>query len=338
MHESAHTAPIGESGMSSSYQEHVTAHGHAGHTHGRGSIDPPRVREVADGAYAYIQPDGTWWINNTGFLVGPDGVVAIDACATEARTRAFLDTIATYTSAPVRTLINTHHHGDHTNGNHLFGAATIVAHEKTRAEILAAGIADVSPVWPGVEWGDLRPAAPFVTYEEGITVHAGELRAQVRHFGPAHTSNDSVVWLEEQGVLYTGDLIFHGGTPFLLMGSPGGYLEVLASIRELGATTLVPGHGEVCGPEQIDVAIGYTTFLLDTARKGREAGLDPLTLARETDLGEYAALSDPERIVGNLHRAYAELGGAERAAPIVVADALGDMITYNGGRPLTCHA
>lgn len=319
--------------MSSTYQDHATTPAHT-----RGHTDPPRVREVADGAFAYIQPDGTWWINNTGFLVGPDGVVAIDACATEARTRAFLDTIATYTDAPVRTLINTHHHGDHTNGNHLFGAATIVAHEKTRAEIFAAGVLDVSPIWPGVEWGDVRPAAPFLTYTDRITLHVGELRAQVEHFGPAHTSNDSVVWLEEQGVLYTGDLIFHGGTPFLLMGSPGGYLEVLARIKELGASTLVPGHGEVCGPEQIDVAIGYTTFLLDTARRGREAGLDPLTLARETDLGEYAALSDPERIVGNLHRAYAELGGAERAAPIDVVEALGEMIAYNGGKPLSCHA
>ena len=306
------------------------------HDHDR--MDPPRVQEVADGAYEYIQPDGTWWINNTGFLVGPEGVVAIDGCSTEARTRAFLETIAAHTDAPVLTLINTHHHGDHTNGNYLFDRATIVAHEKTREEILASGIMEVEAIWPGVGWGDLRASAPFLTYTEGITVYAGDLRAQVRHFGPAHTSNDSVVWLEEQSVLYTGDLIFNGGTPFLLMGSPEGYLEVLGRIKELGATTLVPGHGEVCGPEQIDFAIGYTNFLLDTARKGREAGLDPLTVARETDLGEYAALSDPERIVGNLHRAYAELDGGERAGQIDIYAALGDMVTFNGGKPLSCHA
>ncbi|OPC80560.1 MBL fold metallo-hydrolase [Embleya scabrispora] len=306
------------------------------HDHGR--MDPPRVQEVADGAYAYIQPDGTWWINNTGFLVGPEGVVAIDGCATEARTRTFQETIAKHTDAPVRTLINTHHHGDHTNGNYLFETATIVAHEKTRTEILNLGIMEVESIWPGVGWGGVRAVPPFLTFTEGVTVYAGDLRAQVRHFGAAHTSNDSVVWLEEQSVLYTGDLIFNGGTPFLLMGSPAGYLEVLEKVKELGAATLVPGHGEVCGPDQIDYAIGYTEFVLETARKGLEAGLDPLSVARETDLGEYAALSDSERIVGNLHRAYAELGGVERAGAIDIYAALGDMVTFNGGKPLSCYA
>ncbi|MFI6978091.1 MBL fold metallo-hydrolase [Embleya sp. NPDC050154] len=306
------------------------------HDHGR--MDPPRVQEVADGAYAYIQPDGTWWINNTGFLVGPEGVVAIDGCATEARTRTFLETIAKHTDAPVRTLINTHHHGDHTNGNYLFESATIVAHENTRTEILNLGIMEVESIWPGVGWGGVRAVPPFLTFTDGVTVYAGDLRAQVRHFGAAHTSNDSVVWLEEQGVLYTGDLIFNGGTPFLLMGSPAGYLEVLERVKQLGATTLVPGHGEVCGPEQIDYAIGYTNFVLETARKGLDAGLDPLSVARETDLGEYAALSDPERIVGNLHRAYAELNGVERAGAIDIYGALGDMVTFNDGKPLSCFA
>ncbi|MFE5330262.1 MBL fold metallo-hydrolase [Embleya sp. NPDC056575] len=306
------------------------------HDHGR--MDPPRVQEVADGAYAYIQPDGTWWINNTGFLVGPEGVVAIDGCATEARTRTFQETIAKHTDAPVRTLINTHHHGDHTNGNYLFETATIVAHEKTRTEILNLGIMEVESIWPGVGWGGVRAVPPFLTFTEGVTVYAGELRAQVRHFGAAHTSNDSVVWLEEQSVLYTGDLIFNGGTPFLLMGSPAGYIEVLEKVKELGATTLVPGHGEVCGPDQIDYAIGYTEFVLETARKGLDAGLDPLSVARETDLGEYAALSDSERIVGNLHRAYAELGGVERAGAIDIYAALGDMVAFNGGKPLSCYA
>ena len=66
--------------------------------------------------------------------------------------------------------------------------------------------------------------------------------------------------------------------------------------------------------------------------------MTPLEAARGTDLGEYAELLDPERIVGNLHRAYAEINGAERGAPIDIMAAFADMITYNGGRPLTCHA
>jgi cyclase len=63
-----------------------------------------------------------------------------------------------------------------------------------------------------------------------------------------------------------------------------------------------------------------------------------LEVARNCDLGEYAALLDSERIVGNLHRAYLELDGAARGALIDLPTAIGDMLAYNGGRPLTCHA
>ncbi|WP_436791100.1 MBL fold metallo-hydrolase [Yinghuangia sp. YIM S10712] len=296
----------------------------------------PQVQEVADGVFAYIQPDGTWWINNTGFLVGGGGVIAVDTCATEHRTRAYADTIARVSGgAPVRTLVNTHHHGDHTHGNWLFPAATIVGHEETRTEILRQGLTDYDAVWPGVDWGEVRVAPPFLTFRDAVTLYAGDTRAEVRHFGvAAHTTNDSVVWLPDHGVVFTGDLVFNGGTPFLLMGSPAGSLHALEQLRALGAPTLVPGHGPVCGPEQIDVTAGYVRFVMETAEAGRAAGLTPLDAAREADLGEYAALSDPERLVGNLHRAYAELDGRDVDIEIAVLD----MIVYNGGRPLSCRA
>ena len=80
---------------------------------------------------------------------------------------------------------------------------------------------------------------------------------------------------------------------------------------------------------------GYLNFVLATAGKGIDAGLSPLELARETDLGEYAGWLDSERIVGNLHRAYTDLG----AAPSVdVRAALTDMVEYNNGAPLSCYA
>jgi cyclase len=123
------------------------------------------------------------------------------------------------------------------------------------------------------------------------------------------------------------------------MGAVAGAVEVLEQvIAPLGATTIVPGHGEVSGPELVDDVLGYLRFVLDVARRGQEAGLAPLAAARETDLGPYAHWHDPERIVGNLHRAYAELDGAERGAPLDLAAALGEMVSYNGGQPLTCLA
>ena len=81
-------------------------------------------------------------------------------------------------------------------------------------------------------------------------------------------------------------------------------------IKPLEPRTIVPGHGEVCGPEAIDDVLGYLRFVLATARRARAAGLSPLEAARDTDLGQYAELGDPERIVGNLHRAYVDLAGS----------------------------
>ncbi|GAB2596015.1 MBL fold metallo-hydrolase [Streptomyces capparidis] len=301
---------------------------------------PPRVEEVGDGVFAYIQPDGSWWINNTGFLVGGRGVVSVDSCSTVRRTRAYLDAIAAVTPQPVRTLINTHHHGDHTFGNHLFRGATIVGHEATRAGILDWGAPRSAPFWTEADWGDVVLEPPFLTYTDAVTVWVDELRADVRHVGmPAHTTNDSLVWLPERKVLFSGDLLFNGGTPFLVQGSVAGAIRVLEEVvRPLGAETVVPGHGAVTGPELIDDVLGYLRFVQAAALAGRDAGLTPLETARELDLGEYHDLLDRERIVGNLHRAYAELDGGPPGRPIDVAAALTDMVAYNGGRPLTCLA
>jgi cyclase len=301
----------------------------------------PHVQEVSPGVYAYIQPDGTWWINNTGFLAGPQGVVSIDSCSTERRTRAYQDAIAAVTPAPVRAVVNTHHHGDHTFGNCLFPAAAIIGHERARSEAIAFGPPRDLPFWDGPDWGELSLDPPFVTFTDEIALHAGDLRAEVRYVGtPAHTTNDSIVWIPDRSVLFCGDLIFNGGTPFLLMGSVEGALEVVEQVlRPLGAQTIVPGHGPVfadAGP--LDATADYLRFVLGLARSCVAAGLPPLDAARTADLGRFAGWADRERIVGNLHRACAELAGTPRGGTIDVVAALTDMVAYNGGAPLTCLA
>ena len=321
-------------------------------SHDHRVLPPSRLEEVAEGVFAYIQPDGSWMINNTGFLPARDGVTAIDACSTERRTRNFLETVQTVTRRPVRTLVNTHHHPDHTAGNGLFAQATIVAHDNARQEMRALGLPRNSGVWTDVDYGDLRLTLPFLTFADRLTLWADELRCELLFAGqPAHTNNDIVAWIPERSVLFAGDLLFNGGTPFLLSGSVTGAAEVLETfVRPLGARTIVPGHGPVAGPEIIDEVLSYLQFVRKVALRGRPAGLTPLDAAWDCDLGRYADWSDPERIVGNLHRAYADLAAAEpegtRPADstglppgaVDVPGALADMVTYNGGRPLTCLA
>jgi cyclase len=309
----------------------------SGTRHDHPDTDPSAAElvEVSDGIFAYIQPDGSWWINNTGLLVGDRGAVTVDTCSTERRTRAYRDAIASVTDRPVRTVINTHHHGDHTFGNYQFPGATIVAQDRARAAAIAWGRPSAAPVWTDVDWGAIEIDPPFLTFSDRVTLHVDDLACDVRYIGTAaHTTNDAIVWVPDRGVLFSGDLLFNGGTPFLLQGSVPGALQAVATLRDLGATTIVPGHGPVCGPEVVDRVEAYLRFVLDLAGRGMAAGLSPLEVATEADLGEFAGLLDAERIVGNLHRAYAEARGVE----LDLSAAIGDMITYNGGRPLRCYA
>jgi cyclase len=200
-------------------------------------------------------------------------------------------------------------------------------------------IGGLEGVFEPVEWGELTPAPPDLVLEDRLDLTLGARRVELRYAGtPAHTTGDVVVWLPEAGVLFAGDLLFNGGTPFVLMGSVAGSLEALQLLRRLRPTTIVPGHGAVGGPEQIDAVEEYLIWVQDLARDGREAGLTPLELARQADLGPFADLLDSERLVGNLHRAYAELEGGPMGQPLDISTAFGEMIAFNGGAPLRCLA
>lgn len=314
---------------------------HHGHDHD--PLEPPKLIEVADDVYAYVQHDGSWWINNTGFVVGAEGVVAIDTCSTEKRTRDFLSTMRTVTDADLRVVVNTHHHGDHTHGNYLTHPAAIVAHDNCRDEMLAAGIH--THAYDGVfgdpapDWGDLELAPPMLTFADHMHVHTGDMGMELHYIGgPAHTTNDIVAWLPEQQTLFSGDLVFNGGTPFVLMGSVSGSLAAVERLRAFDAATIVPGHGEVCTPDVLDNLVAYYEFVQQVAADAASSGVTPLEAARDTDLGDFASLTDSERIVGNLYRAMFELGGGEPGGQIDIVAAIADMIAYNDGQPLRCLA
>ncbi|MGP4001282.1 MBL fold metallo-hydrolase [Streptomyces sp. 8N706] len=297
----------------------------------------PHVTEVADGVYAYVQPDGSWCLNNAGLVVGDDSrSLLVDTAATERRARLLRDEVLRRSPLPPCVVVNTHFHGDHTFGNSLFPEALVVAHERTRVEMSAAGL-HLTGLWPDVCWGDIELTLPHFTYRESMTLHIGGVRAELMHIGPAHTTNDTVVWLPEQRVLFTGDLVMSGVTPFCLMGSVSGSLLAMERLRAFGAETVVPGHGAVGGPELIEDNAAYFRWLQETARQGLAADLTPLQLAHEAAPGPYSELLDVERLVPNLHRSYAELRGAAPGAPLDVGALFKEMAAFHGGLP-ACQA
>ncbi|HYM15331.1 MAG TPA: MBL fold metallo-hydrolase [Dehalococcoidia bacterium] len=301
-------------------------------------LPPRRVEEVHGGVFAFVQPDGSWGLNNTGFIVGRDAVLAIDACFTERRTRALIDAVRDRAGPrPVRMLVNTHHHGDHTFGNHLFlPDATIIGHERCRRAILREGLA-AHALFPGVEWGEIVLAPPSVTFTDRLELWLDDMKVELISVAPAHTTNDIVAWLPEQRLLFAGDAVFHGGTPFALAGSVEGWIEALARLRALDAETIVPGHGAICGASVLDDMEEYLRLVQRAGERGVRDGIAPLEMARQLDVGRFGAWLDGERLAANLHRAYSEARGEPRGAPLP-AQAIEDMIAFNGGRPPRCLA
>ncbi|MFG2041503.1 MBL fold metallo-hydrolase [Dactylosporangium sp. NPDC048998] len=306
---------------------------------GPGPGGPPvtALVEVGTSAYAFVQPGGGWCVNNAGVVVGDRRTLLVDTAATKARALALRDAVAALDPRPPGLIVTTHHHGDHHLGNAVFAPpATVVAHDAARPEMAARGTA-LRHVWPDVDWGDLPPALPAVTFTDRLTIRLGRCTVQLRHLGPAHTTNDVVAWLPEQRVLYAGDLVLPEHTPFILMGSLPGSIAATEALLELEPAVVVGGHGPVAGAEAVAATLRYLRWLDALARAGRAAGATPLEVARCADLGEFAAWGEPERLVANLHRAYAELAGAAPGAYLPSAAVFPDMEAYHGG-PLPCHA
>jgi cyclase len=298
--------------------------------------------EVTPAVYAWVQHDGSWWVNNAGAIIGDDGVILVDTCATAQRTRAFLSAVDRAAGgAPVRVAVNTHLHGDHTHGNALLPESTvIVGHQCTREGILADTVLTAPPaVWdPMPRWGIDRHRAPTVIPDGELTLYTGQRQVRVCHPGfPTHTTGDVVGWLPQEGVLFAGDLLFHGVTPLVFMGSVDGALRSLDWIAGFSAAHIIPGHGPIITGEEIELALAahgrYYRLIQETARLGRENNQTPLQAAQSCELGEFANWSDPERLVLNLHRAYCDMTGTD----IDLMAAFTDAIAFNHG-PLRCIA
>ncbi|HEX6237014.1 MAG TPA: MBL fold metallo-hydrolase [Acidimicrobiales bacterium] len=307
----------------------------------RAAPDRAVLHEVVPGAFAWMQPDGTWWINNAGAVTGADGTIVVDTCATEERTRRFLDALAAATGrAPVRMAVNTHQHGDHCYGNSLLPATTVLfGHERMRRGLLEDFIIDGCPAFwdPVPDWGDVSRRVPDVALRADVSLHTGRRRVDLRHpGGPAHTTGDVVAWLPDERVLYAGDLIFHGLTPLAFMGSIEGALRSLDWIAGFDPDHVVPGHGPLVRRSDLARVLGehesYYRFVIDLAAWGRGEGLDPLAAARAADLGSFARWADAERLVLNLHRAYADAAGE----PMDLVASFADALLWNGG-PMATH-
>lgn len=183
---------------------------------------------------------------NIGVVVGDDGVFMIDDQYAPL-TPKIQAAIAQLTDKPVRFVINTHWHGDHTGGNENMGAAgaIIVAHENVRVRMSSE---QFNPWFKRTTPPSPRAALPVVTFGEGVTFHLNGQTIEASHVENAHTDGDSVIWFREANVVHTGDLFFNGFYPFIDTASGGSVNGIIAAVDQLlarvnASTKIIPGHG-----------------------------------------------------------------------------------------------
>jgi glyoxylase-like metal-dependent hydrolase (beta-lactamase superfamily II) len=198
---------------------------------------PLSVRPIHEGVYYVVGGAGS----DTGFIVGKDGVIVVDAKMTAPSARDMLAEIAKITPKPVTTVILTHSDGDHVNGLAGFPTGlTIIAQENCKKE-MEESASSKNPAPP-----DHMPTKT-VGNKESLVING--VKMTLLHYAPAHTSGDLMVYLPELKIVFTGDIIATSQTYTLIHlqkhGSSEGWIETVKGLLKLDADAYVPGHGDL---------------------------------------------------------------------------------------------
>ncbi len=227
------------------------------------------IAEVADGLYVITGPGG-----NIGVRVTGDGVIVIDDKFADNYDEIVAD-IASVTSEPVKYVLNTHHHGDHSGSNAQFAAiAQVIAHKNVRANIMRNN----------------QTGAPSIIYADETSVFLGDAEVQAHHMGRGHTNGDSVIYFPDLRVIHGGDLL-NTGNIFIDYGNGGSFVEwvdTLDNMLALDFVTAIPGHGDLLTKDEVRAFRNKFAALETRARELISQGMAPeefVTTIEAGDLG-----------------------------------------------------
>jgi cyclase len=219
-----------------------------------------KVHQVAQNVYA-LEGEG----GNIGVSVGEDGVLLIDDQFAPL-TQKIVDAVKTITDKPIRFLINTHWHGDHTGGNENFGkmGVIIVAHDNVykRLTVDQVNLLGKTAALP-------KAGLPIITYNDRVVYHINGDEITAYHIPPAHTDTDSFVRFRNANVVHTGDVFASGRYPFIDSTNGGSVKGIIAAIDKLlpqldDMTKVIPGHGPVSTKREV---IAYRKMISTVAAR-----------------------------------------------------------------------
>lgn len=202
---------------------------------------------------------------NIAVSTGPDGVLMVDDQFSPLAEKINA-AIEKLDQGPIKFLLNTHHHGDHTGGNAYFGKkASIVAHANVRKRL-------------GNDSKLAKEALPVVTFDQTASVHLNGEEIRLIHLGPGHTDGDSIIHFTKSGVFHLGDQFFNGRFPFVDLGSGGDVAGLLKNIEAAvkmipDDAKIIPGHGALATKADLekfrDMLVETTTLVTKAIAEGK---------------------------------------------------------------------
>jgi glyoxylase-like metal-dependent hydrolase (beta-lactamase superfamily II) len=239
---------------------------------------------------------------NVGFYVGDGGVLVVDDQMMDVA-EGIVAQIRQVTDQPIRWVVNTHYHTDHTGGNAIVGkGAQILGHRAMRANLLKDSFVAPNP----------NPVPPTVTYDGAMDVHLGDDEARLLHVDRAHAAGDSVVWFPKSNVVHMGDLHFNGLHPYMDFGSGGsgvGWVKFLDSVLATvpADAKVIPGHGDVTDVKNLRAFRDYMADLVAQVTAAVKAGTGKAEAVKAVDLAKYAGWQGEDRARQNLGNLYDEV-------------------------------
>jgi glyoxylase-like metal-dependent hydrolase (beta-lactamase superfamily II) len=286
------------------------------------------LAQLSSHTFAYFQPDGGWGWSNSGLIVGKQDALLVDTLFDLRLTQRMLDDMQSVLTGPIRRLVNTHHNGDHCYGNELVPEAEIIAHRACREEMLKIPPGVIASLlhafgdtpagryarecFAAFEFDDITLTPPTTVFDDALTVYVDDHPVELLYLGPAHTSGDIVVYYPDEGVVYTGDLLFHQCTPIIWEGTCAQWIQALESILDLDVEYVVPGHGALADKAGVQLQKDYLLYIWERSRELYERGVSADEAINAIELGPYAAWGEAERLATNVLRFYQELEGQDK--------------------------
>jgi cyclase len=232
------------------------------------------VKKIGEGVYAAIGADGGKAGSNAGFVVGSNGVLVIDTFEEVGPARDLLAEIRKITNLPIRFVVNTHYHLDHTGGNAVFAqaGATILAQRNLRGWLRTENLKFFRDPKPEQRAMVEALVLPDMVYTDAVDIYLGTRQIQVRYM-LGHTGGDSVVTVPDADVVFAGDLVWQKHLPNLIDATTSDWVKTLEKLlADHPSGTFVSGHGDVATTADVRDFHDYLASLREAIAKAQAAG------------------------------------------------------------------